>query len=137
MAMFCVFGSAVSMLRQAAGDHVQHRGTLAHLHPCFQSCRVDLTILPTHSRWLKVCLKTQLHVTLSLFFFFSLSLFLSFALSLFLSLSRLVGLHVDLILSHSCTIASFVTELVCALDHSSNAFVLAQDCHKIELHLSW
>ena len=31
---------------------------------------------------------------------------------------------------------SFVTELVCALDHSSNAFALAQDCHKIKLHLS-
>ena len=37
-------------------------------------------------------------------------------------LRRNVGMHVDLTLLHSCTIMSFVTELVCALDHSSNAF---------------
>ena len=45
-------------------------------------------------------------------------------------------MHADWTLLHSCTFFSFVTELVCALDHSSNAFALAQDCHKIELHLS-
>ena len=47
-----------------------------------------------------------------------------------------VELHVDLSLLHSCTFFSFVTELVCALNHSSNAFALAQDCHKTELPLS-
>ena len=35
-------------------------------------------------------------------------------------------------LLHFCTFLSFVTELVCALDHSSNAFALAHTCHKIE-----
>ena len=45
-----------------------------------------------------------------------------------------VGLHADWTLLHSCT-SLFVTALVCALDHSSNASALAQDCHKIELHL--
>ena len=49
---------------------------------------------------------------------------------------RGVGLHVDLTLLHSCTFLSFVTELVCALDHSSKAFAFAQDCHIIDLHLS-
>ena len=44
-------------------------------------------------------------------------------------LRRNVGMHVDLTQSHSCTLFSFVTEL-CALDHSSNAFALAQGCHK-------
>ena len=32
----------------------------------------------------------------------------------------------DLTLLHSCTFVSFVTELLCAFDHSSNAFALAQ-----------
>ena len=31
---------------------------------------------------------------------------------------------------HSCTFLTFVTELVCALDHSSNAFALDQDFYK-------
>ena len=35
-------------------------------------------------------------------------------------------MHMDLTLLHSCTIVSFVTELLCALNHSSNAFALAQ-----------
>ena len=35
-------------------------------------------------------------------------------------------MHVDLTLLHSCTFVSLVTELLCALDHSSNAFALAQ-----------
>ena len=48
-----------------------------------------------------------------------------------------VRLHVGLTLLHPCTLVSFVTELLCALDHSSNAFALAQDCHEIELHVSW
>ena len=43
-----------------------------------------------------------------------------------------VGMHVDL-----TAFVSFVTEMLCALDHSSNAFALAQGCHKTELHLSW
>ena len=37
-----------------------------------------------------------------------------------------VGLHIDLTLLHSCTFVSLVTELSCALDHSSNAFALSQ-----------
>ena len=48
-----------------------------------------------------------------------------------------VRLLMDLTLLHSCTFLSLVTELLCALDHSSNAFALAQGCHKTELHLSW
>ena len=47
-----------------------------------------------------------------------------------------VRLHVDLTLLLSCTFLSLVTELLCALDHSSNALALAQGCHKTELHLS-
>ena len=41
-------------------------------------------------------------------------------------LRRSVGMHMDLTLLHSCTCVSFVTELLCAHDHSSNAFALAQ-----------
>ena len=37
-----------------------------------------------------------------------------------------VGTHIDLTLLHSCTFVSLVTELLCALDHSSNVFALAQ-----------
>ena len=39
-------------------------------------------------------------------------------------------MHIDLKLLHSCTCVSLVTELLCAHDHSSNAFALAQGCHK-------
>ena len=35
-------------------------------------------------------------------------------------------MHVDLTLLHSCTFVSLDTELLCAIDHSSNAFALAQ-----------
>ena len=42
----------------------------------------------------------------------------------------------NLTLLHSCKFLSLVTELLRALDHSSNAFALAQDCHKAELRLS-
>ena len=42
------------------------------------------------------------------------------------SLSRLsVELYMDLTLFYSCTFVSLVTELSCALDHSSNASALA------------
>ena len=41
-----------------------------------------------------------------------------------------VRLHIDLTLSHSCAFFSLVTELLCALGHSS------QDCHKAEFHVS-
>ena len=51
-----------------------------------------------------------------------LSLSLSFSVFLFFS----VGMNVDMTLLHSCTFVSLVTELLCALDHSSNAFALAQ-----------
>ena len=37
-----------------------------------------------------------------------------------------VGIHIHLTLVHSCTCVSLVTELLCALDHSSSAFALAQ-----------
>ena len=37
-----------------------------------------------------------------------------------------VGMHIDLTLLHSCTFVSFVTELLCGLHHSFNAFALAQ-----------
>ena len=63
-------------------------------------------------------LSGALALALSLFRFF-----LYFALSLSLSPSLLV-LHIDWALLHSCTFLSLVTELV--LDHSSNAFALAQ-----------
>ena len=54
-----------------------------------------------------------------------------------LCVSVCVGLHKDLTLLPSCTCVSLVTELWCALDHSSKAFALAQGCHNTELHLSW
>ena len=56
---------------------------------------------------------------------------------LYLPHSLSVGMHMDVTLLHSSAIVSLVTELKCALDHSSNAYALAQDGHKIELHLSW
>ena len=37
-----------------------------------------------------------------------------------------VGMHIDFTVIHSCTVVSVVTELLCALDHSSNAFAMAQ-----------
>ena len=46
---------------------IVHRlDTVALLHtcfPCFQTFQTHMTILPTHSRWLKVCQKTELHLT--------------------------------------------------------------------------
>ena len=47
-----------------------------------------------------------------------------------------VELHIDLTLLHSCTFVSCVTELLCALDHSSNACALAQARDKTEFHLT-
>ena len=43
-----------------------------------------------------------------------------------LSLCLCVRVHIDLTLLHSCKFVSLVTELLCALDHSSNAFALDQ-----------
>ena len=53
---------------QAEGEClIVHRlDTVALLHTCFpslQTCQTHLTILPTHSHWLKVCQKTELHLT--------------------------------------------------------------------------
>ena len=53
---------------QAEGECliVYRLDTVALLHtcfPCLQTCQTHLTILPTHSRWLKVCQKTELHLT--------------------------------------------------------------------------
>ena len=42
----------------------------------------------------------------------------------------------DLALLRSCTFVSFVTELSSALDHSSNAFALAQAHPKTVLHMT-
>ena len=49
---------------QAEGkcSSVHRLDTVALLHTCFlslQTCQTHLTILPTHSRWLKVCRKTE------------------------------------------------------------------------------
>ena len=41
-------------------------------------------------------------------------------------------LYADLTLLHFCTLFSFATEKLCALDHSSNEFALSQGCHKIK-----
>ena len=41
--------------------------------------------------------------------------------SLFLSFVSAVRMHIDLTLLHSCTFVSLVTELLCALDHSSKS----------------
>ena len=58
-----------------------------------------------------------------------------FPLCIFLSFSLSVDLHVDLsLLLH---ISYPFSQSWCALAHSSNAFALAQDCHNVELHLSW
>ena len=56
---------------QAEGECLIARrlNTVALLHtcfPCLQTCQAHVTILPTHSRWLKVCQKTELHLTTSL-----------------------------------------------------------------------
>ena len=48
----------------------------------------------------------------------------SLSVSLYLCVS--VGMRMDLTLVHSCTFVSLVTELLCALDHCSIAFALAQ-----------
>ena len=53
---------------QADGEClIVHRlDTIALLHicfPCLQICQTHVTVLPTHSRWLKVCQKTELHLT--------------------------------------------------------------------------
>ena len=58
---------------QAEGEcSIVHRlDTVALLHtcfPCFQTCQTHLSVLPTHSRWLKVCHETELHSTLSFSF---------------------------------------------------------------------
>ena len=61
--------------------------------------------------------------------FFMFSATVSVVVSLGTKLAQLresVGMHIDLTLLHSCTCVSLATELFCALDHSSNAFVLAQ-----------
>ena len=54
---------------QAEGEcSIVHRlDTSALLHtflPCLQTCQTYLTIPATHSRWLKVCQKTELHLAL-------------------------------------------------------------------------
>ena len=62
------------------------------------------------------------------FFLFSVTVRVEVSLGTKLALLReSVRVHTDLILLHSCTFASFVTVLLCALHHSSNAFVLVQD----------
>ena len=61
------------------------------------------------------------------FFFFSRTVSVEVSLgTVLVQLRESVGMHIDLTLLHSCTFVSFVTELLCALDHSFNAFALAQ-----------
>ena len=87
---------------QAEGEClIVHRlDTVALLHtcfPCLQTCQTHLTILPTHSRWLKVCQKTELHLILFLSLSFSFSCSCLFLLLLFLySWSLALVLSVDL-----------------------------------------
>ena len=69
-ATVCVTVSLGAKPAKAEGERsIVHRlDTVALLHtcfPCFQTCQTHLTILPTHPRWLKVCHKTELHLTLS------------------------------------------------------------------------
>ena len=72
---FVVATVSVSLGAKPAQDEgeclIVHRlDTVALLHSCLlclQTCQTHLVILPTHSRWLKVCQKTELHLTLSLF----------------------------------------------------------------------
>ena len=67
---------------QAEGECFNCTQTVALLHTCFfcfQTCQTHLTVLPTRSRWLNVCHKTELRLT-----FFS---------SLLSSLSSLFSLH--------------------------------------------
>ena len=45
---------------------VQKLDTVAFLHTCFPCFQIHLAIFPTHSRWLKLPHKTELHLTVSL-----------------------------------------------------------------------
>ena len=47
----------------AAFPHLHGNQQHSHLFPLSQDCRAHLIILPTHSRWLKSCNKTELHLT--------------------------------------------------------------------------
>ena len=132
----------------------QHRGEncrreAASYHPlgkpCYSSNVGSMCLESMHkeeasdSHMVCVCVEgpwcVRLCVCLSLYVCVHVRLCTSVCLYLPHSLS--VGMHMDLTLLHSSAIVSLVTELKCALDHSSNAFALAQDCHNIELHLSW
>ena len=47
-------------------------------------------------------------------------------MSVEVSLGTKFGMRIDLTLLHSRTLVALVTELLCAFDHSSNAFAVAQ-----------
>ena len=84
--------------------------TVALLHtffPCLQTCQTHVTSLPTHSRWLKVCQKTELHLTLCLS--------LSLSVSLCLSLSLSVSLCLSVCLSVSPSVCLYLFVQVCRL----------------------
>ena len=87
---------------------------------------INLTIQWFRGVYLHLChfLCVHLHFHLHIFLHLCVHLFRYRCHSHCLHLS--VGLYVDLTLLHSCTFLSLVTELLCALDHSSNAFALAQ-----------
>ena len=87
--------------------------------------RADFSVtLGPYFIWKVAVATSGVFINLFLFirYFRSPIFFFLFSLSRFPS----VGLHIDLALLHSCTFVSLVTELSCALDHSSNAFALAQ-----------
>ena len=74
---------------------------------------------------------------LFLFLFLSLCVSLSLSLSLFLSLSLPVKGCVDLPVSNACMHDCLLSDLPRALDHTTNAFALAQACHEKDSHLTW
>ena len=106
-------------LRETAQSQPKLRGecliarrlhTVALLPTCFlclQTCHTHVTILPTHSRWLKACQKTELHLTLCVCVFVS-SVCLGVSLSLFLSLSLPRSVSPSLCLSRceTCMLSS-------------------------------
>ena len=53
-----------------------------------------------------------------------------------LAVVQSIELFANEVASHASSCLALVTELLCALDHSSNAFALAQGCRHAELHLS-
>ena len=52
-------------------------------------------------------------------------------------LRRSVGMHIFLTLLHFCAFVSLTTQLLCVIEHSSNAFALTQVAsHETDFHLT-